>query len=482
MKILLIVPNLKLKRLPFYFMHYHQPLGLSYIAAVLREDGHTVRVADALAENMSDENVLSIIEEFHPDLIGITTNISNSYKACVIAAHIRLTFPKIPVVMGGPWATTEYEYILNKRFATYIVIGEGEITIKELCEKLQERAGSDELWKVKGIAFKDPSGRIIKTPRRPLIEDLDSIPFPAWDLFPSYRKYPFLHRKEPYFPIMTTRGCPMDCNHCTKVVHGYKYRKRSWQNVISELYYLKRNFGLGQIFIVDDTFTLDRKRTLKIFDEIIKRGFNINIFFSNGVRADTIDHKMAKKMKEAGVIEVALGIESGNQNIVNKIGKKLDLKKVENAVRLLKKFKINTMGFFIFGHPWDDFNTMTQTYRFAKKLDLDHPFFFRAMAFPGTRLYDLVKREGKFIRDKKNLNFESYNLGEATFEIWNLKTKDLNKAFKRYYVFYFLRPQKIIKLMRSVKSYYEVKCLFRGFFDFLYNYIDKIIIKLFGLD
>lgn len=374
--------------------------------------------------------------------------------------------------MGGPWASIEHERILSLKLADIVVIGEGERTIVELANRLPN--GIDSLADVAGLAYRSCSGEIMKTAPRQLIEDLDSIPFPAWDLFPSYKFYPFIRRKEPHFPIMTSRGCPMDCNHCTKCVHGYAFRKRSVENVIRELIFLKRTFGLGQVFVTDDTFTLDKARAECIFDEIIKLNLNISITFANGLRADSIDVALGQKMKDAGVVEVALGIESGNQEIVNRIGKKLDLRYVIRAVKILKSMDINTMGFFILGHPWDTPETMAQTFHFAKQLDIDHPFFFRAIAFPGTRLYDLVKEHGRFINEN-DTNFESYNLGNATFEIYDLKTKDLNKAFKRSYALFFLRPTKILKLMRAAKSFFEVKWLLFVFLDFLYNYADKIL-------
>ncbi|MHA1848910.1 MAG: B12-binding domain-containing radical SAM protein [Promethearchaeota archaeon] len=474
MKILLIFPNLRLRKNPFYFIHFHQPLGIAYIASVLREAGHEIMVIDALAENLVFKQIKKRIIRFDPEIIGISSNISNSYSACVLASEIRRDFRKIKVIFGGPWATVEYKFLLIKRLADFVVIGEGERTIEELCDKMDDR---EKLATVDGIAFRDGS-EIIKTKNRALIEDLDSLPFPAWDLFPSYKKYPFIVRSRPYYPIMTTRGCPLSCIHCTKVVHGHKYRKRSVQNVIEEIRYLKKNFGLGTIFITDDTFTLDKKRAHEIFDEIIRNDFNINMIFANGVRADTLDEKMVAKMKAAGAFEVALGIESGNQRIVNLIGKKLDLKAVENAIHLLKKYKINTMGFLQLGHPWDDYSTMFQTYYFTKKLKIDHPFFFRTIAFPGTKLYDLVKEHGKFLHEDDRMNFETYNLGHASFEIWNLKTKDLNKAFKKIYALYFFNIPRFIQLFKAAKSYPEVKWLIRVALDFFYNYIDNFFKKI----
>ncbi len=471
MRISLIFPNLKLRKHPFFHVHFHQPLGLAYLAAVLKKEKHDVQVIDALAENLSCDEILNRINH-NTEVIGISTNISSGLNACVLSRKIRVKFKHAYIIMGGPWATTEYEHILIHNYANFVVIGEGEKTVVELLQNLPEHDGKLKL--IKGIAYMDSKNGLVKTEPRPLIKDLDSIPFPAWELFPPYNKYPFLKHKEPQFPIITSRGCPLDCNHCTKHVHGYEFRKRSVENVIKEIIYLKRNFGLGQVLISDDNFSLDKKRALKILDEIISRKFNISINFGNGLRADTVDWEFSLKMKQAGVKEVAFGIESGNQEIVNKIGKKLNLISVVKAVRMLKKLGINTQGFFILGHPWDTKETMWQTLTFAKQIDIDHTFFFRAIAFPGTKLYELVKKEGNFLNENAS-NMESYNLGNATFEIWNMKNKDLNRAFLRSYALFFLRPRKILRLMRIARSYHEVKWLLNVFLDFIYNFIDKFI-------
>ncbi len=461
LKACLIFPNIYLGNYFAITTPIHIPLGLGYLSAVLREAGHDVLVIDAAAEKLSLPKLVKRLGVINPDVIGITTNISSSRIAIMTARFIKKNLRHIPIIMGGPWATIEYEKVLQKNIADYVVVGEGERTIVELLTTIRDPA---RLKDVNGIAFKDKEGSIVKTKARECITDLDSLPFPAWDLFPPSKKYNFSHRKKPFFPIMTTRGCPFDCIHCTKVVHGYTYRKRSIENVIQEIRYLKEKFNIKELFIIDDCFNLDLGRAEKILDEIIASKFDLNIKFSNGIRADRITPRFAQKLKMAGTYFAALGIESGSQEIVNKIGKKLDLKKVILATRILKRFKIIPGGFFILGHPYDNYETMIRTVNFAKSLDLDYPHFFKAIPFPGTKMYDMVVEHGRFIDDaKRGSTIDGYTSNAGNFEIWNLKTEDIAKAFKLAYRLVYLRPRKILQLVSQFRSIHDVEWVITEF-------------------
>jgi len=453
MKVCLIFPNIFMGDYLHMNIPIHPPAGLGYLSAVLRDAGYNVIVIDAAAENLSLSKVIKRLKAWEPDVIGITTNITSSRKAIMTARFIRATLEQIPIIMGGPWATIEYRKILKARIADYVVIGEGERTIVELLDKIHDKI---ELNDVKGIAFLKSDGILVKTEERECITDLDSLPFPAWDLFPPSRKYNYGRRRQPFFPIVTTRGCPYDCIHCTKVVHGYAYRKRSVENVIQEIRYLKEKFGIKEIFIIDDSFNLDINRAEKIMEEIIRNKFNILIRLSNGIRADKITPRLGRKMKAAGVYFAVLGIESGNQQIVNKIGKKLDLKKVITANRILKENKITRGGYFILGHPFDNYETMIQTLNFAKTLNFDYPHFFKAIPFPGTKMYDMIMEHGHFIKNTKaDASIDGYTIKSANFEIWDLKNQDVERVFNLSYRWFYLRPKKILEIVSQFRTIHD---------------------------
>lgn len=463
-KVCLVFPNVFLGHYLQGEIPVHPSLALGYLAAVLKGNGHEVHVIDASALKLSGEQLLGEIERIKPEVVGITTNIGMHDKASHTARMIRRRFPTITVLMGGPWATIEHARVLRSGVADAVVCGEGETTIIELLSCIRDKGS----WAcIAGIAFLDDQGNVVKTPARALLENLDALPFPAWELFPSSKHYKFMHRRSPFFPVMTSRGCPYDCIHCTKVVHGYKFRARSVENVIQEIKFLKERFNVREIFIIDDNFNQDISRAERILDRIIEENLDLTINFTNGVRADKITPRLAWKFRVAGVYSVALGIESGNQNIVNAIGKRLDLASVSRAVRLLKREGIVTRGFFIIGHPHDTYDTMVQTLRYAKELDLEYPHFFKSIPFPGTKMHDLIEREGKVRKDVVLVAKDTYNTRKFAYDIWDLHAEDVEKVFNLSYRLFYLRPLKMAKLFSKIRSRSEFWWLFRSFLNII---------------
>jgi len=463
MKVSLVFPN---TFLAYPATRTHQPLALAYLASALVKGGYFVQVIDATAERIGEEKVARLIRAFGSALIGITTNVGMASQAITLARYLKKTCPGRKIVMGGPWATIKHRVIVASGTADIVVRREGEITMVELADALDDHG---DLARVDGITYKNDAGEIITTPDRPPIDDLNALPFPAWDLFPPSTKYRFLHRASPFFPVMTSRGCPFDCIHCTKAVHGYKFRPRSVENVIAELRYLKEKFNAREIFIIDDIFNNDVARAERILDEIIKNDLRFHIKFSNGIRADKLPERLVKKLKRAGTYTVMLGIESGNQRIVNSIGKGLNLEKVRIAARLLKKEGIITGGFFMLGHPQDSKTTMLETIAFAKRLDLDYPIFFKAVPFPGTKMHDMVLKKGKLVSINPQRVADKYTLKQAIFEMEGFTARDVETAFTLAYRLFYLRPRKIVQLIGQFRSFTE--------FAWVIDTILKVFIK-----
>ncbi len=315
MKIVLIFPNY-LDNFLLIRASFYPPLGIAMIAAVLKQAGHAVSVIDATALRLNIHALATRVLEEQPDIIGITCNIAYARKAVIIARWLRQRIPGVPVVFGGPWATCRFEKLLRDHVADYVVLGEGEVTIVELIRAI---ARGTPLQDVKGIAYLQET-RVMKTEPRPHIDDLDSLPFPAWELFPSHRKYFWDPKGTRFYPVMTSRGCPFGCINCTKLVHGYKLRYRSVGNVIEEIQYLKENFKADEIIVIDDAFNYDANRAEEICDNIIKLKLNVHLRFTNGLRADMLPPRLAWKLKQAGAYDIVLGIESGNQELVYRIG------------------------------------------------------------------------------------------------------------------------------------------------------------------
>lgn len=466
MKVTLIFPNINLGKI--LKISSHPPLGLAYLAAVIEKTGYKVNVIDAAALNLTYSELMAELKKINPDVIGITTNILSANQSLILCRLIRQQIPFVKLVLGGPWASAAYKMLLRKKYCDFVVVGEGEVAIVELLKHLENNTI---VLKIPGIAYLDENLIQLEPPCP--IEDLDALPFPAWHLLPSPKKYLFHARRKIFYPIMTSRGCPYHCNHCTKLVHGNRLRLRSIENIIAEIQYLKDKFSVGEITIIDDNFTLNAKRAEKICDAIIKGNFDLLIQFSNGVRADTLTPNLIQKLKRAGTYKMAIGVESGNQNIVNKIGKHLDLNAVRRAVKLIKKEKIILYAFFMIGHPFDTLPTMNETIQFALEIDPEYPHFFKAIAFPGTELFNLIRKEGKFLMSLKDIE-RGYNTSSANFEIYDLRAKDVEKAFKDAYRRFYLRPQKIASLLINVRTFTELK--------YILNFGILTILNLFNLN
>jgi anaerobic magnesium-protoporphyrin IX monomethyl ester cyclase len=456
MKITLIFPNYNLRKVlktPF-----HPPLGLAMIAAVLEKAGYAVSIIDAAALDLKNKELLAKLHEIDPDVIGITTNIVLAHQSLELSVLIRRYLPNTKLVFGGPWASAVYEMLLQKNFCDFVIVGEGEYAFIELLRAIEKE---DLPEKNPGIAYFDPKAKSIQLEPACLIDDLDALPLPAWHLFPPAHQYPSHRKGQVFYPIMTSRGCPYQCNHCTKIVHGSKVRFRKIENIINEIRHLKENFGLEEITIIDDNFIINKKRAEKILDEIIRNNFNIHIQFSNGVRADMITPQFVRKLKRAGTYKMAIGVESGNQEVVNKIGKKLSLNAVRRAAKMIKNEGIILMAFFIIGHPFDTVKTMNDTINFAIEIDPDIPLFFKAIPFPGTELYNQVLKEGKFITSLKDIE-QGYYYGGANFEIYDLRAADVEKMFKVAYRRFYLRPRKLLSSLGKIRTSLRLKPLIRN--------------------
>ena len=262
--------------------------------------------------------------------VGISTNIVKISNAIKISEFIRKHNSKIKIIMGGPYAAVEYRKLLPQ-YADIVVHGEGEFTLLDIVNS------QGKFKDIKGISYWD-GGKVVTTASRPNIDDLDSIPFPSWHLF-DLKKYPTVAKKWPVVPIITSRGCPFKCINCTHVIHGYKYRPRSPENVVDEIEYMVKHFKIKEFQVWDDNFTLDIERTKRICELIIQRKIKVALAAPNGIRADIGDQSFFELMKKAGFYMVSLAVESGDQENVNKIRQKSRFGKIERSSLYIKSGK-----------------------------------------------------------------------------------------------------------------------------------------------
>jgi len=398
------------------------PISLAYVAAVL-EKAHEVCIIDAPTEGwrnleeidgtkyrvgLSNEEIAARIKQWSPDVVGIEIPFSGWAKTAFGVALATKSFNKKTVtVLSGQHPTARPEACLSNPNVDFVVIGEQENTIFELVGALEQ--GRQDLKKINGIAF-IKNGKPVITPSRPVIENLDSLPFPARHLLPMEEYYVAVKEnplrgviRKPWTIVITSRGCPHKCVFCSNcLVWGKKWRGRSPENVVDELEQVVKTYQVKQIDFADDNMTLDKKRMESICDLIVKRGLRIEWFTPNGIRADTLDEKLLTKMKKAGCKKIRIAPESGVQRVVDQIIKKnLDLKSVEQAVILCKKVGIKVGCFFVIGLIGETKADIEETIRFAyklRKLGADSFIFSIATPVYGTELYEQAKRGG-FLRD-----------------------------------------------------------------------------------
>jgi radical SAM superfamily enzyme YgiQ (UPF0313 family) len=451
MRILLINPSVREESPPAHF-----PLGLGYIASVLRKSKYDVVVLDIDGYRYNNEEVKNHLLKIECDIIGITGMISHyRYLKNFLVPLIRQVLPNKRIILGGG-ITTPYELVLKNIDVDIVVVGEGEATILNVLNNLND------LSTVDGIAYKTKEGIVKNRPVTP-ISDLDDIPFPAWELFPMeiyFKNNIRGTKKVTEADILTARGCPYNCGFCFDI-YGKKVRNRSINNVISEITELKRIYGVNQISIVDETFILDKRRIIE-FSKAMKA---LNITWGCNARVNLITDDLLKVMKEGGCWYMLFGIESGSQFILDRIGKNVTVEMAKNAVLLTNKYGINAFCSIMIGYIDEDHTTIQETVKFLKDTK-SYSTFFYATATPETRLYQYgIKNKLIVDEDKYMENLTSFDVIHANFS--KLSDAELIKAKRRaeleILINYILANKiKIIQKLPSIvkniiHKYYSVK-------------------------
>ena len=433
----------------------HQiPLGVFYLAACLRNLGHTVEVVDAEVRNLDAESVLDMISHFAPDVLGISSTTVAFHRAVEIAELVEERFPQLTMVLGGPHVSASPKNTIETSPFKIGVVGEGETTFPELLEALKN---GSELTNVHGIVFKQGE-EIIQTPRRPLIEDLDTLPFPAYDMIPNIGMYvPVANKYKilPFATIISSRGCPNQCTFCDQAIFGRKLRQRSPENIAAEIIMLYRKFGVREFTFADDTFTLNSRRIPALFSLLDAE--NIRFPWSCFARVNTVDEEILRYMKSKGCWNISFGIESGNQEILKTIKKNITLEQVEKAVSACSKIGMEARGFFMLGHPGETPDTMEQTIRFATSLPLSNAHVTINTPFPGTTQYSETHLYGTL----DTTDWKRFSFFRPVFVPHGLSEEQLKEAQRSFMRRFYLRPRIIAQYCRSFISPTGFKRMFQ---------------------
>jgi anaerobic magnesium-protoporphyrin IX monomethyl ester cyclase len=399
-------------------------LGILMLAAVAREAGHSCTVVEAAARGLAEPELLARLAAVRPGVLCLSSTTLGIFSASRFAAAAKRLLPSLNVVVGGPHVTAAPHETLT-RFPSFdvAVVGEGERTLPELLEALEN---SGRLNGVAGIVYREGAG-LAETGRRPFIADLDSLPFPAWDLlegFPaSYLPAPFKVRQLPAATLVTSRGCPNTCIFCDRSVFGSSCHSQSADYVLRQMLELHGRYGVREFSFEDDTFVTFKARLRELCLRLAE--LRLGVSWSCLGRVNHVTSDDLEMMREAGCWQISFGIESGSEEVLRLINKRVTLDQIRRGVQLAREAGIRTKGFFILGHPGETRESLRSTVELALELPLDDISVSLMTPFPGTELHARAAEFGRLESE-----WESMNLLRPVFVPHGLDPQDLLSAQK----------------------------------------------------
>ncbi|HOY61716.1 MAG TPA: radical SAM protein [bacterium] len=438
-------------------------MGMLSIAATLESRGRKIEYIDANYEKKWEEALDRAVPDH--EWFGITANTLSIGPAIKVIEYVRKKYPSLKIIMGGPYPTVKYEELIPE-WADAVAIGEAEETVSEIED-------GKPLREIAGLAFFDGSG-IVSNGRRPLIEDLSALPFPAWHLG-DIDKYRLEHTKRnPVLPMMTSRGCPYNCIFCASdIIFQNRIRYKKIDTVMAEFDELTLKHGAREVHFWDDNFTLKRDRAEEICENLIKRrDRKVSIMIPSGIKPDIGDYEFFKLMRRAGFYALCIAVETGDQEIMTKLGKKVDVSKVRGTISAARRAGILMNGFFMLGLPFDTEESMRRNIEHARSLPLHQAMFFIVIPFPGTDLHDIAVKEGRFLfHNDRNMYEQGFFLGRAAYEMpGKFDAATLEKMFRLANRRFFYRPLTLLTLaFRRIHSPAHLMYLIRKFFRVVFR-------------
>lgn len=425
---------------------HQMPLGIYYLAAVLLRDGEEPEVMDAEAMKLVHEDLVKKLRQAPPALIGITSTTVAFRNARSLAELLRRELPGVPIVIGGPHMTALPEPTMRTGAFDYGIVREGEEAFSELVRLLLHGHGSAadiaNLWQATNAVVTPPS-------RVAYISDIDTIPFPARQLcgdIAMYRPPVGAFRREPVMSLITSRGCPYQCTFCDNNTFGRKTRFFSAEYVVREIEEVFVRYGAREIAFLDDTFVLDKKRLHRIFELLEKK--NIEVPWTCMTRANNLDFETLKFMADKGCWQLRVGVESGNQNVLDFIKKGITLEQVRNVAAWCEELKIQTTGFFMIGHHIDTPETIQQTIEFALSLPFTDVTATINTPMPGTESYETARLYGTYDES----DWTSLNYWTPVFVPKGLTRELMLEKQSELYRRFYMRPGVLLRQLRKIRS------------------------------
>ncbi|MCK5510458.1 radical SAM protein [Candidatus Parcubacteria bacterium] len=462
------------------------PLGLGYIASFLKQKGHNVIFLD-LSEK--DFYLLKDPKVFNADIVGISITTPQLGMSEKIIKILKSMNSKLPISVGGIHPSFfKDKFLKDYKDVDYVVYGEGEETTRELCDYIDGKI--KDINMIDGLIFRMNEKIIINKPRE-MISDLNSLPFPARELvnYETYLKPPGLIRgiwTKRSANISTSRGCPGRCTYCgVNYIFNRSYRRRSTDNVISEIDFLVREYNIDGLYFMDDTFLMNTEWIEEFTKKFIAKKYNIT--WSCYGRVDTVNERILKAIKKAGCVQVEYGIESGSKGVLKRIQKNTDIDKIKQAIKMTKENKLRALGSFIFGFVEDTEEDLQESIDLARELNLDFSAAFFATPYPASEIYKQAVLEDRIIEKDlskwyvRNNNIWRVNLSKEA--ITKYRNKFLKETRFNNLTFFLKDPKLFFNLIFFVIKNYDaifkaIKQSFkaRSFDDigyYFYTYLSK---------
>ena len=456
------------------------PLGVLYLSSYLKSKGFETQVIDAEALGLSDQNVIESLIEFSPDAIAISMTTVAFHNSVRLAEKIHQKFPDTPIIVGGAHVTANPKEIMECKDFDVGILKEGEKTLVELLsvtfakvsthkrresdlksETMKENFASTgrigrnsfvELADIKGIVFRDKVGNIKITEAREYIKDIDTLPYPDRDALSDitlYRPPIGCYLAKFAVSMITSRGCPYRCVFCDNNTFGRKIRWFSPEYVVGEIEHIIKKYGAKEISFVDDTFPANRKRFVKIL-ELIKEK-NLKFIWTCMANVNDLDEELLKLMKETGCWQIAVGIESGDDNILKLIHKGITVSKVRETVCAADRQGIMIKGFFMLGHPGETKKTLQKSIDLALELPLTDLTCTIVTPIKGTELYKMALSE-KYGKFDKEADSSLLNYWEPVFVPAGLTENDLYKNQREFFKKFYMRRKIIARQLKKIKN------------------------------
>jgi len=431
-------------------------LPLLGLAAWVRQHGFPVQYIDLHAENIYPKDAVSRLQEQNPNIVALTAKTLGWPAVIEIAQVVRECLPDCLIVVGGPHLTLYAKESLTWPCFDIAVIGDGEDTMLEICERFEDGSPLDD---IQGTVYRDPeTGELTENQARPLSKSINQYPMSAWDLV-DVTGYHCLTLLKPFATMVTTRGCPWHCGYCSQV-YSEKLRFRDVGLVVDEMEWLVDNYGVREIVFFDETFTIGKRRMRKFSEEVQRRG--VKVSFNIRARVDTVDREVLRGLKKAGLKSIHMGVEAGTDRVLKIMNKQITREQTERAFRIAREEGIETRGYFMVGYYDATHEDVEDMIKFAAGLGLDWASFSVATALPGTDLYTVAKERGYVDGDF----WRQYTI-DGGGQLPQLETETFTaeqlRAYRtKAYLSFYMRPELIRRKFSKSEGREELKEMLGG--------------------